>query len=466
MPELSADLAFTRAIPLAVSPPVEALVASNLFRTHFNSAMYRQLGAAPELSFVARQLRATNIIEQDIGRRLRAANHPVHGTRSPFKVMWNGQAAEMYLTTKVFPPDVLVVTVHVRGIQVNEDRLMESLVSAQQGLPERLLPDLQRILGSIIVSADRNASIDDAPRLVGSTWPTTLLRVDVPPDNIAGWVDERWSPLCAAVIRDEDYKTSDERVLAGIRNRNSELNAKGGFRRLLDKQGCLLVAATRDRARANIEFKRLVDLQTIGLVFRSFFALYPRARVQAPATFDFLLAKAVEWVTEPERVLRESMTSAITWSLAASELKLPHDVKKLLDVKSTRARLRVISDETGALNPDWWLTPGLAPRLESAVAAARPPKAPATKQIVHIAHAAEVQVAFGDITNYTTFAEFTAAVDTAIDGLVGVDETAKAEAKGILAKMCSKGGEVASAAAGGAGGALLGAVLKQILGLP
>jgi hypothetical protein len=379
--------------------------------------------------------------------------------------MWNGQAAEMYLTTKVFPADVLVVTVHVRGIRVAEDRLMESLVSAQQGLPERLLPDLQRILGSIIVSADRNA-VDDAPRLVGSTWPTTLLRVDVPPDDIAGWVDERWAPLCAAVIRDEDYKTSDERVLAGIRNRNSELNAKGGSRRLLDKQGGLLVAATRDRARANIEFKRLVDLQTIGLVFRSFFELYPRARAQAPARFDFLLAKAVEWVTEPERVLRESVTSANTWSLAASELKLSHDVKKLLDVKSTRARLRVISDETGAPNTDWWLNPGLAPQLESAVTAAKPRKAPATKQIVHIAHAAEVQVAFGDIANYTTFAEFTAAVDTAIDRLVGVDEAAKAEAKGILAKMCSKGGEVASAAAGGAGGALLGAVLKQILGLP
>jgi hypothetical protein len=272
--------------------------------------------------------------------------------------------------------------------------------------------------------------------------------------------------LCAAVIRDADYKTSDERIIAGLRHRNSELNAKGGFRRLLDKQGGLLVAAASDRARANTEFKRLVDLQTIGLVLRSFFALYPRARLRAPAMFDFLLAKAVEWVTEPERVLRESVTSANAWSLAASELKLSHDAKKLLEVKSTRARLRVISDETGELNSDWWLNPGLAPQLESAVAAARLPKAPAAKQIVHIAHAAEVQVALGDITNYTTFAEFTAAVDTAIDGLVGVDETAKAEAKGILAKMCSKGGEVASAAAGSAGGSLLGAVLKQILGLP
>ncbi|HEV3321478.1 MAG TPA: hypothetical protein VG147_04725 [Solirubrobacteraceae bacterium] len=466
MPELSADLAFTRAIPLDVSPPVEALVASNLFRTHFNTAMYCRLGAAPELSFVARQLRATNIIEQDVARRLRAANHPIHGTRTPFKVIWNGQAAEMALTTKVFPPDVLVVTVHVKGIQVEEDRLVESLVSAQQGLPERLLPDLQRILGAIIVSADRNTGLDNAPRLVGSTWPTTLLRVDVPPNDIADWVDERWSPLCAAVIRDADYKTSDERIIAGLRHRNSELNAKGGFRRLLDKQGGLLVAAASDRARANTEFKRLVDLQTIGLVLRSFFALYPRARLRAPAMFDFLLAKAVEWVTEPERVLRESVTSANAWSLAASELKLSHDAKKLLEVKSTRARLRVISDETGELNSDWWLNPGLAPQLESAVAAARLPKAPAAKQIVHIAHAAEVQVALGDITNYTTFAEFTAAVDTAIDGLVGVDETAKAEAKGILAKMCSKGGEVASAAAGSAGGSLLGAVLKQILGLP
>ena len=107
----------------------------------------------------------------------------------------------------------------------------------------------------------------------------------------------------------------------------------------------------------------------------------------------------------------------------------------------------------------------LRSELIQAIESSPRPGIAAPTQVVHIAHAAEVQVAAGDITNYKTFIEFIEAADKAIDGLVGVDGAAKEEARGMLAKIRGAGDEVATAAVGSAGGAVLGAVLKQLLGL-
>lgn len=75
------------------------------------------------------------------------------------------------------------------------------------------------------------------------------------------------------------------------------------------------------------------------------------------------------------------------------------------------------------------------------------------------------QVAFGDINNYTTFVELLERADTEIDRLDGVTEDAREEAKGLLAKLRAGAGSAASGAVGEAGGALLGAILKQLLGM-
>ena len=80
MEEISSDLAFSRAITLDELPEADAFVARNLFRTHFNTNMYRRLGAAPthhsEQAATQRRRESKNW-----RRRLKASGFPLGGTR-------------------------------------------------------------------------------------------------------------------------------------------------------------------------------------------------------------------------------------------------------------------------------------------------------------------------------------------------------------------------------------------------
>lgn len=95
---------------------------------------------------------------------------------------------------------------------------------------------------------------------------------------------------------------------------------------------------------------------------------------------------------------------------------------------------------------------------------AEPPRQTPTN-VTQIVHAAQAQVAAGDINNYVTFTQLLDRVEQALDDLEGVDEDAREEARGMLTKLRAATGTVATGTASGAGGALLGAVLKQALGL-
>ena len=95
---------------------------------------------------------------------------------------------------------------------------------------------------------------------------------------------------------------------------------------------------------------------------------------------------------------------------------------------------------------------------------AEPPRQSSTN-VTQIVHAAQAQVAAGDINNYVTFTQLLDRVEQALEELDGVDEEAREEARGILAKLRGATGTIATGTASGAGGALLGAVLKQALGL-
>jgi hypothetical protein len=92
-----------------------------------------------------------------------------------------------------------------------------------------------------------------------------------------------------------------------------------------------------------------------------------------------------------------------------------------------------------------------------------PPQAPTS--ITQIVHAAQAQVAAGDINNYVTFTQLLDRVEEAIDEVDGVDDETREEAHSMVDKLRGTSTTVATGAASGGGGALLGAVLKKILGL-
>jgi hypothetical protein len=94
------------------------------------------------------------------------------------------------------------------------------------------------------------------------------------------------------------------------------------------------------------------------------------------------------------------------------------------------------------------------------------PTAQPPTSMTQIVHAAQAQVAAGDINNYVTFNQLLDRLEEAIKDVDGVDEETREEARGMLDKLRGSSATVATGAASGGGGALLGAVLKSVLGLP
>jgi hypothetical protein len=87
--------------------------------------------------------------------------------------------------------------------------------------------------------------------------------------------------------------------------------------------------------------------------------------------------------------------------------------------------------------------------------------------ITQIVLAEKAQVAAGNIENhFESYNELLDRIAEALEALTDIDEEAKQEARGILDKLRSASGTIATGASASAGGAVLGGVLKGILGLP
>jgi CheY-like chemotaxis protein len=90
----------------------------------------------------------------------------------------------------------------------------------------------------------------------------------------------------------------------------------------------------------------------------------------------------------------------------------------------------------------------------------------ARTQITQIVHATQAQVALGDIQSFGSYSDLLDRVAEALEELQDVDDADREEARRLLGKLRSASGSIAVGAAASSGGALLGTVLKQLLGLP
>jgi hypothetical protein len=98
--------------------------------------------------------------------------------------------------------------------------------------------------------------------------------------------------------------------------------------------------------------------------------------------------------------------------------------------------------------------------------AAPPLSAPAAPNI-QLVFAEQAQVAARDINNtYNTYDEMLDRVAEALAQMSDISEEDRVAAKTMLERLRGKADSVATSAAGSAGGAVLGALFKQILGLP
>jgi len=95
----------------------------------------------------------------------------------------------------------------------------------------------------------------------------------------------------------------------------------------------------------------------------------------------------------------------------------------------------------------------------------QPGQSASLQAITQIIYATNAQVAARDINNYVSFNQLLDDVGAELEALEGIDEEARVEAKSILSKLRSATGTIATGSAASAGGALLGGLIRQLLGL-
>ncbi len=148
---------------------------------------------------------------------------------------------------RLFRPQILVVNVRLNGLTLDEEEIVDRLVGIHRGIRDGLLPLIHRATAAIVTSVDAHANWNGAS--LSSDRPTLSaihLHVPVARSEVVDWADGYKAVLAAAVIRDTDYRSSDPKILESLLTRNVEINRKGGFRRLIDKQGALLVSSATE----------------------------------------------------------------------------------------------------------------------------------------------------------------------------------------------------------------------------
>jgi hypothetical protein len=97
----------------------------------------------------------------------------------------------------------------------------------------------------------------------------------------------------------------------------------------------------------------------------------------------------------------------------------------------------------------------------------KPPNTASAPSVTQIVLATQAQVAAGDINvTYSSYDELLDRIAEALEALTEIDDAAREEARGILGKLRSASGTIATGASASAGGTVIGGILKGILGLP
>lgn len=175
------------------------------------------------------------------------------------------------------------------------------------------------------------------------------------------------------------------------------------------------------------------------------------AELRSSARGAGLLANGGALLEEVGRRFGEDVIGAVAASLIGLEddgLIVFDDPSRLVDQISGRQRLvRASRFRLTAVGRD------------RAVPAATP------TTVIQIVHAVQAQVAAGDINHYVNFSALLDRAEEALDEVEGVDEETREEARSIIDKLRAASGPIATGTASGAGGAVVGALLKQLLGL-
>jgi hypothetical protein len=455
------SLTFTEAFELTRSPTTSDLAAANLFHSSPNTGLARSLGVDPDDALVPSLLTPTNVYFQEIVARLRREGHHTEGTRWPLRMRWAESDVQMTATVRLMPPNVLVTTVKVRGYEVDELNLVAQLIGLQERRSRGAIPDLLRWTAAIVgAGSDGPGDETTFRKLPGGPLPATHLMV--PNEDASTWAESHEQELLAVLIRDRNYRFSDRRLTKSLIKKNAELNLKGGARKWVDKQGALLVNST-STPRRSLEFAHLVHMQILALAMQTLFGEYSRRRKEAPYSFDFVLDKALTWVKEPERVLRRSVSGQELWALLANELALSRDAKRLLSDRTVRERLANDREAFASID-EWWDEPNLEDQLASQISE-RPVEPPSERNLVQIINATHAQIAGRDINTFTSFDGLLDALTEAVDGVPNLEPATKDEALSLISRLRATAGTVATATAGGAGATIVGAALKQLLGL-
>ncbi len=149
--------------------------------------------------------------------------------------------------------------------------------------------------------------------------------------------------LAALLINDENYLTTDQRVLEGIHASNDAHNRKatGARQILINKQGVLSVitkSAVNYRS-VEQEIVKKENLFALGSALRFFYQTYPRMRLKYQKEMDYLFFATRPYVKHHTLTFQMSVANTLAWEviMKAFQLAEAFDAAQRVDISKANA---------------------------------------------------------------------------------------------------------------------------------
>lgn len=192
---------------------------------------------------------------------------------------------------------------------------------------------LRFISDFIVDQALSESSAAPTPKVLQIS-PILRLATDSPGEV---FLPENRTFLAALLINDQNYRSTDVKVLEGIHARNDAHNRKatGARQILINKQGVLSVitnSAVNFRS-VEQEIVKKENLFILGAALRFFYQMYPAMRLQYPNEMDYLFYVTTPYVKHHSLTFQMSVANTLAWEviMESFQLELGYDAAQRLD---------------------------------------------------------------------------------------------------------------------------------------
>ena len=327
-----------------------------IFNISPNPGLYNQFGLPLNLSYVPQILVPTVIFHQTIKKNLTKLNIRIEDKKFPYNIYIPNLNAKVLLNIKIrlFQPNILSLTVTVSNLPSILDTL--KLIDYQKINQFNPIQDI--IQWTISMATTLNHRDFNSLTPLGYKYaPVMHLDGICLPEEFQDHIKNNISKYVGILIRNNNYKTMDDKIQKVILEKNKEHNLKSYQELyLIDKQGILYLKPIETKIHEPIRsmlFYKSNDLYEIAFVFGEYLSNYLSFRTHNEDLADFFLYKIRLWIEEPELVFRHSVVQKNIWKLLIIELGLKATIQAILKPSI----LEVLENKSRYFDQysiDWW----------------------------------------------------------------------------------------------------------------